>query len=56
MKTSEAEKNGNKCPKCGARTAADHKNRGFVRHLEHRGDCRHGAYGKTERDEVSPKN
>jgi hypothetical protein len=60
MKTSEADKSGNKCPKYGGKTTQDLKNRGFVRHLEafpptdptvprgKRGQC---AYGRHDVDE-----
>jgi hypothetical protein len=34
MKTSEAEKDGGRCPKCIGGTTQDLKHRGFVRHIE----------------------
>ena len=46
MKTSEAEKNGYRCPKCGDEMTQDPKGRGFVRHKTDR-QCR---YGNGERD------
>ena len=58
MKTSDAEKNGGKCPECGGRTTQDLKHRGYVRHIDRpqinsrskspkSGKCR---YGRGERD------
>ena len=34
MKTSVADNNGWKCPKCDGKTSQDIKGKGFVRHLE----------------------
>jgi hypothetical protein len=34
MKTSEAERNGGKCPECQGQVSQDLKKKGFVRHLE----------------------
>ena len=46
MKTSVAEKNNGKCPKCGDELTTDHRGRGFVRHKNNK-DCKHG---NTEKD------
>jgi len=60
MNASEAEKNGNRCPKCNGRTAQDLKHRGIVRHLERltptdpsvpnnkKGQCRYGRKANAE--------
>jgi hypothetical protein len=62
MKTSEAEQNGWKCPKCGGKTSNDVQGKGFVRHLERfvpmdkdvptneQGLCR---YGREELDDFA---
>jgi hypothetical protein len=59
MKTSDAEKNADRCPVCNGKTTRDLKKRGFVRHIERNtvdtlskrspktGRCR---YGLNERD------
>ncbi len=52
MKTSEAEANGWRCPRCGGRLSGDPGEKGYVRHLEHLSGCDDGdVYGLGERDE-----
>ena len=46
MKTSTAEKNYGKCPKCGDELTKDKAGRGFVRHKTNK-DCK---YENTKKD------
>jgi hypothetical protein len=48
MKTSEAERNGWRCPRCGDDTKRDRQNRGFVAHTSN-SECH---YGHGERDDT----
>lgn len=50
MKTSKARANNFVCPICKKKLSQDHKQRGYVRHLERRDDGKLCDNGQKEKD------